>query len=231
MSVLFIYSSLIISDSPTSKKLKSDDETTPERVAVPASTIARVKSPETESDSVSDTSHDGNAADSDLSTCRMKNDNSLPLKTTTPPQQSTISPNNCDFMGSALKPYSSQGFGGANDQVYYPHHTSINRSPTSFMPVSSSASSALLQSSSSGLGLHNISHQQMQACRLSGQTSDCALRQPSGHLSSVNHSYGIRTSPPQHPSLPSCTYMQPSQPYPTHLTPNMHMMNFPGSMS
>lgn len=195
---------------------------------MPATNVSRVKSPAAESDCVSDTSHDGNTADEEINPCRIKGENSLPLKATTPPQQSGISPNNCDFMGSALKPYSSQGF-GANDQVYYPHHSSINRSPTSFMPVSSSSS--LLQSSSSGLGLHNISHQQMQACRLSGQTSDCALRQPTGHLSSVNHGYGIRTSPPQHPPLPSCTYMQPSQPYPTHLTPNMHMMNFPGSMS
>ncbi|CAG2194654.1 uncharacterized protein LOC143076805 isoform X1 [Mytilus galloprovincialis] len=218
-------------DSPTSKKVKSEDETTPERVTMPATNVSRAKSDD-DNDSVSEASHEGNH-DNDLTACRIK-DTSIPLNKTTSPQQqqSAISPNSCDFMSSALKPYSSHTFSSVGDQSYYPHHPSINRSPTSFMPVSSSSSS-LLQPSSSGLGLHNISHQQMQACRLSGQTSDCALRQPSGHLSSVNHSYGIRTSPPQHPSLPSCTYMQPSQPYPTHLAPNVHMMNmnFPGSMS
>lgn len=199
---------------------------------MPASNVSRAK-PEDENDSVSDTSQDGNN-DSDLSACRIKGETGLPLnKTTSTQQQSAISPNTCDYMSSALKPYSSQTFSGNSDQVYYPHHSTINRSPPSFMPVSSASSSTLLQPPSSSLGLHNISHQQMQACRLSGQTSDCALRQPSSHLSSVNHSYGIRTSPPQHPSLPSCTYMQPSQAYPTHLTPNVHMMNmnFPGSMS
>lgn len=110
--------------------------------------------------------------------------------------------------------------------------TYINRtSPaSSFLPVSTT--SGLLQPVSSSLDLHNV-NPQMQSCRLPQQTSDCALRQPSGHLPS-SHNYGIRTTPPtQHPSLPSCTYMQPAQPYPTHLAPNVHMMNmnFTGPMA
>lgn len=158
----------------------------------------------------------------------------LSLKSTSPPIPSvTPLSSQCQYLGGP-KAYSQSCM--ANDQ-YYPHHSAVNRSAgSSFMPVSTTSS--LLQPTSSSLslsGIHGV-NQQMAPCRLSAPpSSDCALRQPSGHLPSGSHSYGLhRTSPHQLPSLPSCTYMQPSQAYASHISPNVqHMMNmnFPGPMA
>ena len=177
--------------------------------------------------------------DPELSPCQLKTSPNIPssatIKAPSPVehQGTSLPPSHCQYIGSGSKPYGSQSCMGSSEQIYYPHHSPVNRgsATSSFLPVSTSA---LLQSSSS-LSLHAMDPQ-MQACRLSQQSSDCALRQSSGHLTSSSHSSygGLRTTPPsQHPSLPSCTYMQPSQAYPTHLTPNVHMMNmnFPGPMA
>ena len=162
-------------------------------------------------------------------------------KTKSPPlpHQTTGHLNYSSSLGhSGSKSYSSSCMGsvgtGANDPIYYPHHSSMDRSSSSsFLPVSSSSpmTSPLLQPVSSSLSLHSMNQQMQPTCRLPGSNSDCALRQ-SSHLSSTS-SYGLKTPSTQHPTLPSCTYMQSSQAYPTHLTPNVHSMmnmNFPGSM-
>lgn len=222
------------------KKLKIDEDS-PDRSnsLVPHS---RIKS-EDDNDRASETSDDGqgDTSETNLPPCQISNKPTTGLggshtmsKTTSPPSQhsANLSSNQCQYLGGSSKSY-SQSCMGSGDQVYYPHHSSINRSSSSsFLPVSSSSS--LLQPVTTSLSLHPAVNPQMNPCRLSGQSSDCAIRQSSaGHLSPPSHSYGIRTSPPQHPSLPSCTYMQPSQPYPSHLTPNVHMMNmnFPGPMA
>ena len=167
-----------------------------------------------------------------------------------PPSQNT-SQTGCGYNSSLSnanlqKNYSTSCMGGLGGGVtteppsYYPHHSPVNRSSvSSFLPVSSTTSLLQPQSIvSSSLSLHSLSSMnQMQQCRLSGTSianTDCAMRQ-SSHLSSTSN-YGLRTSPiPQHPSLPSCTYMQSSQgsAYPTHLTPNVHSMNmnFSGPMA
>ena len=158
-------------------------------------------------------------------------------KTKSPPipQPSTNQLSYTSSLGSSgSKSYSSScmgSVGGVSDQVYYPHHSPMNRaSSSSFLPVSSTSS--LLQPVSSSLSLHSMNQHMQSACRLPGSSSDCALRQ-SSHLSSTS-SYGLKPPTTQHPSLPSCTYMQSSQAYPSHLTPNVHSMmnmNFSGPMA
>ncbi|XP_060607924.1 T-box transcription factor TBX20-like isoform X3 [Ruditapes philippinarum] len=165
-----------------------------------------------------------------------------------PPQNGN--PGVCNYNGSMsssslAKSYGTSCMGGIsgvnNEQSYYTHHSPVDRSNnSSFLPVTTSPNLLQPQSAvSSSLSLHSLSTMnQMQQCRLPGTTlanTDCALRQTS-HLSSTSN-YGLRTSPtPQHPSLPSCTYMQTTQGsgYSSHLTPpNVHMMNmnFPGPMA
>lgn len=214
------------------KKIKMEDEGHERKIS------SRIKS-EDENDSIPPTpeSHHADGLDGDLQplhpkTSPVNGSTTGPLKATSPTQSATLQQTHCQYMSSAAKSYSQSCMASSNDQLYYPHHSPINRtSPaSSFLPVSTT--SGLLQPVSSSLDLHNV-NPQMQSCRLPQQTSDCALRQPSGHLPS-SHNYGIRTTPPtQHPSLPSCTYMQPTQPYPTHLAPNVHMMNmnFTGPMA
>lgn len=214
------------------KKIKMEDEGLERKMS------NRIKS-EDENDSIPPTpeSHHAEGLDGDLQPLHPKaspvnGSTTGPLKATSPTQSATLQQTHCQYMSSAAKSYSQSCMASSNDQLYYPHHSPINRtSPaSSFLPVSTT--SGLLQPVSSSLDLHNV-NPQMQSCRLPQQTSDCALRQPSGHLPS-SHNYGIRTTPPtQHPSLPSCTYMQPTQPYPTHLAPNVHMMNmnFTGPMA
>lgn len=132
------------------------------------------------------------------------------------------------------------GMGSEQTTGYYTHHSPVDRSSSSsFLPVTTSPN--MLQPQSAGspsLGLHSLSSMnQMQQCRLPGTTisnTDCAMRQPS-HITSTSN-YGLRESPtPQHPTLPSCTYMQTTQGsgYSSHLPPNVHMMNmnFPGPMA
>lgn len=198
----------------------------------------RIKS-EDENDSIPPTPepHHPDRLDSELQplhpkTSPVNGSTTGPLKATSPTQSASLQQTHCQYMSSAAKSYSQSCMASSNEQLYYPHHSPLNRtSPaSSFLPVSTT--SGLLQPVSSNLDLHNV-NPQMQPCRLPQQTNDCALRQSSGHLSS-SHSYGIRTTPPtQHPSLPSCTYMQPTQPYPSQLTPNVHMMNmnFTGPMA
>lgn len=176
----------------------------------------------------------------------------LPLvKAKSPPLPLSQSGNQgvCNFNSSLSnsslsKNYGTSCMGGLNgvnnDQSYYPHHSPVDRSNnSSFLPVTTSPNMLQPQSAvSSSLSLHSLSSMnQMQQCRLPGTTianTDCALRQ-SSHLSSTSN-YGLRASPtPQHPTLPSCTYMQTTQGsgYSPHLTPNVHMMNmnFPGPMA
>lgn len=197
-----------------------------------------------DNDPASDTSDSqSDIPEPDMTQCQVLNKSTSPgslsqslSKTKSPPlsqQQSTNHLNyNTSLGNSGSKSYSCMGsVGGVNDQIYYPHHSPMNRSnSSSFLPVSST--SALLQPVSSSLSLHSMNQQMQPACRLPGSNNDCALRQ-SSHLSSTS-SYGLKTSSTQHPSLPSCTYMQSSQTYPTHLTPNVHSMmnmNFPGPMA
>lgn len=175
----------------------------------------------------------------------------LPLtKAKSPPLPQTQTGNQgiCNYNSltnsSMSKTYGSTCMGGLNgvnsDQGYYSHHSPVDRSSSSsFLPVTTSPNLLQPQSGvSSSLSLHSLSSMnQMQQCRLPGTTvanADCALRQ-SSHLSSTSN-YGLRASPPsQHPSLPSCTYMQTTQGagYSPHLTPNVHMMNmsFSGPMA
>ncbi|XP_021349894.1 T-box transcription factor TBX6-like isoform X1 [Mizuhopecten yessoensis] len=224
-------------ESNYAKKMKTDDELSDRNSSLNSSN--RIKS-EDENDPVSDTSDDvhNDTPEGDLPSCQIGSKSSSGIspgapslsKTTSPTQHSASNQpsTQCQYLGVGSKSYGSQCMG--SDQVYYPHHSSVNRGSTSsFLPVSTTSS--LLQPVGSS-NLHAVSPQ-MQACRLSGPSSDCALRQSSSHLSSGSHGYGIRTSPPQHPSLPSCTYMQPSQAYTSHLSPNVHMMNmnFPGPMA
>ena len=202
-----------------------------------------------DNDPASDTSDSqSDIPEPDMTTCRVMNKSASPgslsqslSKTKSPPlpQQTTGHLNYNNSLGhSGSKLYSSScmgSVGSVNDQLYYPHHSNMDRSSSSsFLPVSSTSSmtSSLLQPVSSSLSLHSMNQQIQPACRLPGSNSDCALRQ-SSHLSSTS-SYGLKTPSTQHPTLPSCTYMQSSQAYPTHLTPNVHSMmnmNFPGSMA
>lgn len=168
-----------------------------------------------------------------------------------PPMQQGSSSNTCNYppmSGSSLgkNGYGTtcmnglSGIGSEQSSGYYPHHSPVDRSnSSSFLPVTTSPNMLQPQSgASSSLNLHGLSSMtQMQQCRLPGTSlanTDCAMRQPS-HISSTSN-YGLRDSPtPQHPSLPSCTYMQTTQGsgYSSHLAPNVHMMNmnFPGPMA
>ncbi|KAK3082974.1 hypothetical protein FSP39_010428 [Pinctada imbricata] len=226
-------------DNSYSKKIKLEEN----EVDRPSAIVQqRVKSDEETDQNVSSNSEESHSdgQEPDLSPCQLKTSPAMPSgsslnKAPSPVDHHapTLQSSHCQYMGAGSKPF-SQSCMGTSDQIYYPHHSPVNRtSPgSSFLPVSST--SGLLPSSSS-LSLHSMN--QMQACRLSQPSSDCALRQSSGHLSSSSHSAygGLRGTPPpsQHPSLPSCTYMQPTQPYTSHLAPNVHMMNmnFPGPMA
>ena len=130
-------------------------------------------------------------------------------------------PGQCQYLPQGAPPY----LGGSTscmpgEQVYYPHHGSITANSGLLQPVSTS--SALLQTPS-------FSSHQLQACQLTGQGNACALAPTS--QSTGSHGYtGLTGSPTQAhgsslTSLPSCTYMQSSQPYASHLTPNMSLMN------
>ena len=198
-----------------------------------------------DNDPSSDTSDSqSDIPEADMTQCQVLNKSSSPgslsqslskTKSPTLPQQTSNQLTyNSSLGNTGSKSYSSSCMGsvsGVNDQVYYPHHSPMNRSSSSsFLPVSST--SPLLQPVSSSLSLHSMNQQMQPACRLPGSSSDCALRQ-SSHLSSTS-SYGLKTPSTQHPSLPSCTYMQSSQAYPSHLTPNVHSMmnmNFSGPMA
>ncbi|XP_067681751.1 T-box transcription factor TBX6-like isoform X1 [Haliotis asinina] len=216
------------------KKLKTDEDDIGMKLKTEPHNAVTSHAPKDEdSDPVSDTSDENpsDASGTELPPCQILKSTAISpdLDKSRGSNSSTPSPNQCQF--GSVKSFNQSCMGG--DQVYYPHHPAVSRVPSSsFLPVSTS--SALLQpvSSSMSLSLHPV-NSQMQACRLSGQTSDCAIRQTSG-LNTASHGYGIRTTPPQHhPSLSSCTYMQSAQPYATHLTPNMHMMNmnFTGPMA
>ncbi|WAR03842.1 TBX2B-like protein, partial [Mya arenaria] len=184
--------------------------------------------------------------DPELSQCLSKSGSSgsSHLSSKTPPlpsqQSATNACNYSSLSGSSLgKPYGSScmsgGLGGGvggEPTGYYPHHSPVDRSTSSFLPVTSSPPLLPPQAAvSSSLSLHSLSSMsQMPHCRLPSSTlsnTDCAMRQPS-HLSATS-SFGLRgASPtPQHPSLPSCTYMQTTQGsgYSSHITPNVHMMN------
>ncbi|KAK6190957.1 hypothetical protein SNE40_002714 [Patella caerulea] len=213
------------------KRLKNLDEVEPNSMKLKTSTHNPPVTPKTDmneqlTDSSASSPTDG--SDSDLSSC-LKSESISPLEKPRGHHDSSPDiPNPCQF--STMKTYNQACM--PNDQSYYSHHSSVGRvQSSSFLPVSSTT--GLLQPMTSNLFSMNS---QMQPCRLSGQTNDCALRQ-SG-LGSPSHGYGIRTTPPQHhPSLSSglssCTYMQSAQPYASHLTPNMHMMNmnFTGPMA
>ncbi|BFZ18656.1 hypothetical protein BsWGS_21695 [Bradybaena similaris] len=147
------------------------------------------------------------------------------------------SPGQCQFEsvtkagGYGSMPYMTS----SRESVYYPHHhPSSGRmaGAGSFLPAATT--SPLLQSMNPGLSFSS----QMAACRLSAQTSpECSLRDSSSTSSPTSSSYGLRPSVAQgtHPSLSSCTYMQPSQHSyaPHHLAANMHVMNmnFPGQLA
>ena len=234
-------------DGNYQKKHKSDDE----NVDIKPQNKLEVKDDHerlTDHEQVHDQS--GDLSETELNQCHSlsKSGSSsgmqLPLAKAKSPslQQSQGSTNQtpCNYNSSlgsrnSLKNYSTSCMAGltgvTGDQSYYPHHSPINRSnSSSFLPVSSSQGLLPQNSvvSSSLSTLHSLSPMnQMPQCRLTGNANtDCAMRQ-SSHLSSTSN-YGLRTSPTlQNPSLPSCTYMQTSQGtgYPTHLTPNVHMMN------
>lgn len=192
-------------------------------------------------DSLSDSSDEipSDNPDTDLPPCQVldKSSRSLGSSALSGKQSLTMSPNpgqnfttmtsQCQYLNGG-RSYTQACMG---EQMYYPHHPNTGRSPSSsFLPVTTST---LLPPVSSSLSLHPVSPQ-LQACRLSGQTNACALAQNPTHLNPATQGYAIRTSPQQnHPSLPSCTYMQTAQPYPTTLTPNVHMMNmnFTGPMA
>ena len=129
----------------------------------------------------------------------------------------------CQYGSSSYLQGGSPSLGA--EQVYYPHHThSGNMNPGLLQPVTTAA--GLLQPVGSGLNLHRVSPQ-MPACQLSGQNTACALAGAGNSVSSSSHGYGF---PPQaHTSLPSCTYMQANQAYPSHLAPNMSVMNIANS--
>ncbi|KAL5016010.1 hypothetical protein ScPMuIL_005599 [Solemya velum] len=218
------------------KKLKTENDCD---IGVNVKPPSVIKSSVSENDHISDTSEDvqSDPQEGDLPPCQISS-KSPPVmpqqmgKSTSPntpsPHQQPIA--QCQYgLGGVSKSFPQSCMPG--DNVYYPHHSLSSRvSNSSFLPVSST--SGLLQPVTNSLGLHSV-NPQLQACRLSGQSNDCALRQTS-HLQSASHGYGIRrASPPQHPALPSCTYMQSAQAYPTHLTQNVHMMNmnFAGPMA
>ncbi|KAK3606508.1 hypothetical protein CHS0354_041460 [Potamilus streckersoni] len=214
------------------KKIKMDDD----NLNINKPVVKKTEGKSVDSEQVTNNSDDTQTgvSETDLPPCQIMNKpnsggNISHGKSKTPPLQPPIQSNQCQYLNNSSKGFSSSCM---ETQVYYPHHSAVaasRGSSSSFLPVSST--SALLQPVSSSLSLHSM-NPQMQACRLTGKGNDCALRQSLSHLSSTSHNYDIRTSPTQHPSLPSCTYMQSTQAYPTHLTPNVHMMNmnFPGSM-
>ncbi|ESP04124.1 hypothetical protein LOTGIDRAFT_171119, partial [Lottia gigantea] len=210
------------------KRLKSLDEVDQSTMKLKTTAHTSPVTPKSElNDPLTDSSASSptDVSDSDLSSC-LKSDSISPMeKPRIHHDSSPDLPNPCQF--GTMKSYNQCM---PNDQSYYNHHASaVSRvQSSSFLPVSSTTG-GLLQPMTSSLFSMNS---QMQPCRLSGQSNDCALRQPG--LASPSHGYGIRTTPPQHhPSLSSCTYMQSGQPYTSHLTPNMHMMNmnFTGPMA
>lgn len=247
---LLTFDLFITEDGNFSKKQKNDDDT----IDLKPTNKNDIKE---ESDSLnkSDRSAD-DIPEPELSQCHVNKSGStggmhLPLvKAKSPPlppqsgNQGVCNYNSSLSNSSLSKGYGTSCMGGltgvSGDQTYYPHHSPVDRSNTSsFLPVTTSPNLLQPQSAvSSSLSLHSLSSMnQMQQCRLPGTTianTDCALRQ-SSHLSSTSN-YGLRASPtPQHPSLPSCTYMQTTQGtgYSPHLAPNVHMMNmnFPGPMA
>jgi len=239
---------LLFSDDSFSKKQKSEDDSI-ELKCTPKIEIKK----DSHLEPLDRSAESGDLADSDLSQCLNKSGSSgsSHLSTKSPPLSSQGSSNQCNYnslSGSVLsKPYGSScmtgGLGGADPPSYYPHHSPVDRSSSSFLPVTSTPPLLPPQGAgavSSSLALHTLSSMnQMSACRLpvsSLANTDCAMRGQQSHLSAAP-SYGLRgaSPPPQHPSLPSCTYMQTTQgsAYPTHLTQNVHMMNmnFPGPMA
>ena len=228
-------------DGNFAKKHKNDEEHSETKAA-------KQDIKQEDNDPLSDTSDSqSDIPEADMTQCQAMNKSTSPgslsqalskAKSPPLPQQTANQLSYSNLGTSGSKSYSSScmgssvgGVNGVNDQIYYPHHSSMSRSSSSsFLPVSST--SPLLQPVSSSLSLHSMNQQMQPACRLPGSSSDCALRQ-SSHLSSTS-SYGLKGSSSQHPSLPSCTYMQSSQPYPSHLTPNVHSMmnmNFSGPMA
>lgn len=241
---------IISEDGHFPKKQKNDDET----IDLKPSHKNDIKA---ELDTLNKSERSDDIPETDLNQCHLNKSGSsgsmhLPLaKAKSPPLPPSQSGNSsvCNYSSSLAnsslsKSYGTSCMGGLNgvtsDQSYYPHHSPVDRSNnSSFLPVTTSPNLLQPQSAvSSSLSLHSLSSMnQMQQCRLPGTTianTDCAMRQTS-HLSSTSN-YGLRTSPtPQHPTLPSCTYMQTTQGsgYSPHLTPNVHMMNmsFPGPMA
>ena len=131
----------------------------------------------------------------------------------------------CQYLGGQSPPYGlHQGSTPPGcDQVYYPHHTAASnmamQMANSGLLQHNSGSSGLLQPVTTGLGLPHV-NQQMSACQLAGQNSACALA--SSNSSAGSYGLGGSASSQGHSALSSCTYMQPNQTYPSH----MSVMNF-----
>ena len=138
----------------------------------------------------------------------------------------------CQYLPQSASPYLQGASSPSCDQVYYPHHSATTAGNMAAMQMANTGllqqttvGSSLLNSASSALSLSHMG-QQMGACQLAGQNSACALAQGS---TSGSGAYGLPGSGNQG-SLSSCTYMQSSQPYPSHLSMNL-TSHFPNPMA
>lgn len=140
----------------------------------------------------------------------------------------------CQYLPQSASPY-LQGAGSPScDQVYYPHHTTAAAGNMAAMQMANtgllqqtSVGSSLLNSASSALSLSHMG-QQMGTCQLAGQNSACALAAQGS--TSGSGAYGLPGSGNQG-ALSSCTYMQSSQPYPSHHLSMNLSSHFPNPMA
>ena len=253
-SYYYMYCFFVISDEEHYKKQKHNDD------SIELKSTPKIEIKENSEHKLDRSVDSNDMSDHEMNPCLNKSGSEgsgslrLPLvkSKSPPPMQQPQGPTNttCTYnsmsnsglgKNSYVTPCMNGLSGLGNEQTtgYYTHHSPVDRSSSSFLPVTTSPN--MLQQQSAGspsLGLHSLSSMnQMQQCRLPGTSianTDCAMRQPS-HITTTSN-YGLRESPtPQHPALSSCTYMQTTQGtgYSPHLAPNVHMMNmnFPGPMA